>query len=121
MNDEKTFKSNGKGVLSYANIESVCKYGKTVEIDTVLGKVQYSMEQSIEKKEKMELGFELLGVDYTDLYKKYGALLSVKATNKQIKDILGKNVKQIKEYDGLLSYIGYLEMIENKLNEAKGL
>lgn len=121
MNDKNNieYKVNGKGVLSFANVDSICKHGKTEEINSVLDKVSYSQEKTQEKIEKMELGFELIGLDITDLNKKFDALKAIKASKKEIKKVVGTKMNEVKEYNGLLSYQSYLDMIQEKLEDAK--
>jgi hypothetical protein len=115
----KQIQVNGKGVLSFSNIENVCKHGKEQDINTVLEKVSYSMDKTQEKIDNMELGFELIGLDISDLNKKIDALKSVGASKKEIKKVIGKKTEQVKEYNGLISYLSYLDMIKDKLEDAK--
>lgn len=120
MSDKKEFKVNGSGVLSYANIESVCSHGSKSDLETVLAKAQYAQEKAQEKVDKMSHGFDLIGLDYKGLTTDLEALLEVEATDKQIKKVIGAKYKTIKKYRAEVNKLDYYDNMVEKIEKAMG-
>lgn len=111
---------SGKGFLSYANLESLCKHGKKDELVQAEKTVSYLIERSQEDLEKLELGAELLGIDFVDLEKKLVALKEIGATKKQIKKVIGTDLEKIEKIASKRSELSYRTNMREKIKDAQG-
>ena len=118
--NETTYIVNGSGTLKSANIDNVCTYGKTEDMETVLNKAKYALEQTEESIEETEHGFDLLGLDLVSMNKDLKALKKVGATKKQIKSTIKADIQVIEDYQKDIGYRNYLTKIIQKIEEAMG-
>lgn len=112
--------TQGKGFLSYSNLESLCKHGKKDELIQAESTVSYLIERSQEDLEKLEFGAELLGIDFVDLEKKLVALKEIGATKKQIKKVIGTDIEKIEKIASKRSELSYRTNMREKIREAQG-
>lgn len=116
----ENYKVNGKGTLKSANIDSVCTYGKTEDIEVVLNKAKYALEQQQEIIDETEHGFDIVGVDLVKINKDLKSLKRINATKQQIKKAIKVDIQVIEDYNKAIGYRKYLTKQIEKLETAMG-
>lgn len=118
--NETEYKVNGSGTLKSANIDNVCTYGKTEDIEVVLNKAKYALEQQQEVIDETEHGFDIVGVDLVKVNKDLKSLKRINATKQQIKKAIKVDIQVIEDYNKAIGYRNYLTKQIEKLEKAMG-